>query len=312
MENKQCLLITGISGLLGSNLAYYFKDIYQVNGIYLSHPVKVAGVQSRKVDITVKEELQRAIDEIDPDVLIHCAALANIDICEENPDLAERVNVYGVKNIVESIKRRDTKLIHISTDAIFDGEQGNYTEVNEVNPPHVYGRTKCQGEREASKREGSLIARVNIFGWDAQTNRSLGEWVVNELSAGRNIKGFTDVYFSSMYTLKLAELLYLAIQKYLGGIYNFASSTALSKYEFAVNIAKAFGLDTSLIEPISVDNFSFKAARAKNLMLDTAKLQNALRREIPTIEDSIEAFYDDFKGGIPGKIQGQSPLTKAL
>ena len=303
MSEKKRVLITGVSGLLGSNLAYYFKDRYEVFGVFHHHPLAMPGIQARGADITNRDEIRALMNEMAPDVVIHCAAMANPDTCEQDPELAESLNVGGVRNVVEGISKSSTKLIYISTDAVFDGNQGNYRETDGPCPPHVYGRTKLRGEQVAAGNAQALIARINIFGWDAGTRRSLGEWVINELSAGRKITGFTDVIFSSIYTMRLAELFDLAMQKDLSGVYHFASRTSLSKFEFAVRVARIFGLDPSMVEPGSVDDFKFKAARAKDLSLNTDKLQGVLGKDIPTLPDSIEAFYDGYRGGLPREIR---------
>jgi len=297
---KKRILITGISGLLGNSLAYCLKDSYDVLGVYHSNKVDIDGVKAVCADLTSGDGLSKIVDEYNPDVVIHCAAQANVDVCENYPLEAEKINVFGTQYLVQNIHNDKTKFIYISTDLVYDGEKGNFSEDDGVGPLNVYGKSKREAEEESLRRENSLVVRTNFFGCKLYGNRlSIAEWVIHELSKNNEINGFTDCYFSSIYTFELARLLDLAIQKDLKGTYNLASSTAISKYEFLVKIANKLGLNADLIKPITVDEFGLDAKRSKNLHLNVDKLAKALSTDIPSIDQSIEHFVEDYKNGIP-------------
>jgi UDP-4-amino-4,6-dideoxy-N-acetyl-beta-L-altrosamine transaminase/dTDP-4-dehydrorhamnose reductase len=302
-ENKKKILITGVSGLLGNNLAYYFRNAYTVLGFYYTHPVVIDGVQTKKVDIFSEETLKVAIGEFRPDIVIHCASLTDVDFCENHRDLTTQANVDGSKLVVNSLKKTDARLIYISTDSVYDGVKGDFKEIDRIKPQNFYGLSKYRGEREILKRSGSLVLRTNIFGWNIQDKFSIAEWIINCLKERKQINGFNDAYFSSIYTFELARIIDKVFKKGLHGIYNCASRTSLSKYEFALELAKRFGLDVSLISPISIDDFCFKAKRGKNLSLNVDKLSRDLGCRLPTISNSIESFYQDFSYGLPDKIK---------
>ena len=136
---------------------------------------------------------------------------------------------------------------------------------------------------------------------------------MNEISQKRKIKGFKDVFTSIIYTLRLADIVDRMIDRNLSGIFNCVSSDSLSKYDFAVKLAEHFHLDSSLIIPDSVDHFSFKAKRSKNLSLDTQKLSKSLQCSLPAISESIESFYKDYQKGVPQKLrQGQDSNVGAF
>ena len=297
------LLITGISGLLGNNLGLFFKQKYEILGLCHAHDVHIDGIQIQSCDLISKEAAQKIIETFQPRIIIHCAALSKPDQCEDNQDLAYQSNVVATQNIIESIDSAKTKYVHISTDAVFDGTKGNYNETDEPNPPHFYGKTKWEGEQASLKIANALIARINIFGWNIQDKQSLAEWMVGELFQKREINGFTDAIFSSIYTFELAKMLEQALDRDLAGVYHFGSRTSMSKYQFAVELAKIFNLDENLIKPSSVDQFEFKAARARDLSLDVSKLTRDLGEELPTLQESIEAFHRDFSDGLPKRIK---------
>ncbi len=293
IRNKNKMLITGVSGLLGSNLAYYFKDKYDILGLYNSHPVLLDGISTQKCDITESDNIKRTISEFYPNVIIHCASLTNVDECEADKEYTKIVNVSSTKNIVEAVSDKEIKLIYISTDSVYDGVKGTFSEDDEVNPQNYYGQTKYEGELEVLKHSTSLILRTNLFGWNIQDKHSLGEWILKELKANKIINGFTDAYFSTIYTMELARIIDIAIRKNLTGVFNCGSIDSCSKYEFAIKIANRFNLDKELINAISIDKFNFKAKRGKNLSLTVRKIEKTLNYKMPVIEESIDAFYSD-------------------
>jgi perosamine synthetase len=304
-EKRKKIVITGISGLLGSNLAYYFKDIYDILGLYNTHPVEINGIHTQQADILSVDSLKIVIQKFRPDIIIHCASLTDIDYCETNKENTDIVNVIGTKNIVDSVSDGNTKIIYISSDSVYEGVAGNYSETDLVKPQNYYGLSKYKGELEVLKRANSLTLRTNIFGWNIQAKHSIAERILHELTGNAPINGFKDVYFSSIYTFDLAVLLEKAIEQDLAGIYNCGSHDSISKYEFALLIARFFELNQNLVRPISIDDFKFKAKRGKNLSLNVSKLALALNRNLPRIHDTVESFYNDFKSGLNKKIGRQ-------
>lgn len=303
-NKKKRILLTGASGLLGSNLASVLKDFFGVLGLYHSHEIFLEGVEMQGADLSKPETLKKVIDRFGPDILIHSAALANVERCESERALARKINVEGTKNVVQSLKGSDAKLIFISTDSVYDGQKGDFRESDPVKPLSHYSQTKYEGEQEALKRANALVLRTSFFGWNLIPGKmNLGEEVIHNLSRKIPMKGFTDVYTSFLYTLTLARLLPKIIEKNLQGIFNCASRNFISKYEFAVSIANHLGLDKNFLAPASIEDFGFKAKRSKNLTLNTEKLRAALGEELSSVEDSIRAFCADFNGRVPMKLK---------
>lgn len=300
---KKKIIITGISGLLGNNLAYYFKDRFDVLGLYLTHPVVIAGIKTQKADISSASDLKNIVNDFNPDIVIHSASLTNVDFCETNRELTKLVNVEGTRLVAESIKNEKAKLVYISSDSVYDGGRGCFQETDLINPQNYYGQTKYEGELEVAKRKNHLIFRTNIFGWNIIQKFSIAEWIINELTNKRQIRGFSDALFSSIYNFEFARILEMALEFDLLGVFNCASRNSMSKYEFALKIADVFDLDKSLIQPISIDDFSFQAKRGKNLTMNVGKLEKALSCKLPAIDDCIKLFYEDFRAGIPQKIR---------
>ena len=296
-------LITGASGLLGLNFTLRLLKENEVIGTMNQNVLKNVPFHTLSVDFFLNDQYLKIFESIQPDVIIHCAAMANLDDCEKFPEKAYSLNTELPGKLAHFSKRNAIKFVHISTDAVFDGKAGNYSEFDHPEPLSIYAKTKRDGEEQVLQENAeAIIARVNFFGWSISGNRSLSEFFFNNLKANNKINGFIDVLFCPLYVSLLADLLFEMIQKQLSGIYHVVSSDSISKYEFGCAIADKFGYDLSLINPISVSKSNLVAERSKNLTLSTQKLATDLGKPIPRIHQGIQCFYDDFYNGFASKI----------
>lgn len=305
MNDKRKILITGASGLLGSSLAVYFSRADTVLGLYGRNRVTIPGVELKGIDITDAAAVRRVVREFEPDVVFHCAAITDIDRCEREQDLAYRVNTLGTRNVVRALKGLRAQLVHVSTDAVYSGETGGHKETDRLTPRNFYARTKVLAEKEALKHKDTIVVRTSFYGWDmiSRDKKSLAEVVLEQLRTGKRFSGFTDVHTGIIYTFDLARLMEAAITRRLSGIYNMVCRTFTTKYDFAVKIARKFGLDETLIEPISVDHSHLTAKRSKKLTLDISKIAGALKTRIPSFDASLDHYFRDLKKGLALRYQ---------
>ena len=190
--------------------------------------------------------------------------------------------------------------MHISTDAVFDGKKGDYSEEDKPNPLSVYARTKLAGEQTVmATNPRAIVARVNLFGWSLTGKRSLAEWFINNLSEGNPLMGFTDVYFCPLLANDLAKLLIDMLERDLQGLYHVVSSECISKHEFGVRLAKWFELDHTLIKPTPVSQSGLVAQRSLNLSMKSDKLAVDLDEAPPDLDSSLERFHDQYLNGYP-------------
>jgi dTDP-4-dehydrorhamnose reductase len=302
------ILLTGASGLLGLNLALAVDGKKnQVYGVANTIPMRWVDFKSIQAELTEDGVLDRLLDEYTPEVIIHCAAIANVDDCEAKPELARKINAELPGQIARAAADRKIKMVQISTDAVFDGQKGNYTETDQPNPLSVYARTKWEGEQSVLEaNSNALVARVNFYGWSVTGKRSLAEWFVNNLSEGQQVKGFTDILFCPMMVLDLVETMMEAVEKDLCGLYHMVGPETMSKYDFGRAIACKFGFDPELVQPASVLDGGLKAARSPNLTLNTGKLANALGHELPSFDSGLQKFFDQYRRGYPQYIKSLS------
>jgi len=298
------LLVTGASGLLGANLALLAQNLgYEVLGWTNSRPLVDAPFAIRAVDFSDQQSLEQAFEATEPDAVINCAAQANVDAAEKHPEHAFRVNADAAGELALMARIANVPMIHISTDAVFDGLQGNYKETDSPNPLNTYAKSKLAGELSVAQAyPEAAIARVVFYGWSLTGARSLAEFFYNNLTAGKSVNGFTDMFFSPLYVKHLAEALLEMLQKRLSGIYHVYAPESLSKYDFGVCLAQEFGLDASLIRPISALDSDLPTRRSLNLSMNTEKLQAAFGKPLPNQAEGLQALHADLDSGLRQKL----------
>ena len=298
------ILVTGASGLLGLNLALEAAKDHTVFGLTNRNPLHIDAFTVLNTDLLEPGAAERLLERTQPDWVIHCAALANLEACEADPEQARQLNTEVPRKLAHYVARGGARLIHVSTDAVFDGQRGEYTEQDTPNPLSVYAQTKLDGERAvAQANPDAIIARVNLFGWSLSSRRSLSEFFFYNLQAGKTVMGFTDVFFCPLLANDLASIFIKMLEKDLRGLYHVVSSQCLSKYDFGLRLARRFGLDETLIQPTSVAHGGLKAARSPRLSLRSDKLAQALGEPLPTIASGIEGLYTLYQQGYPQKIK---------
>ena len=295
------ILVTGASGLLGLNFGLQFAGQHTIIGLVNEHDLPGVPFEWKKVDLGDPDAARRAVKDVKPDVVLHCAALANVDACERTPDLAQRMNADLPGILAAEAAKTGAKMVHISTDAVFDGRiRGAYSEENPANPINAYARSKLAGEVAVlSANADAIVARVNFYGWSLSGTRSLGEQFFNSLRAGKRMNGFTDVWFCPLYVSQLAEILLEMIENGLSGLYHTASREFLSKYDFGCRIARQFGLNESLIDPVSWKVAGLAARRSPNLKLNVDRLEKALGHKLPGQEEGLRRFHEQYIQGLP-------------
>ena len=303
------ILITGASGLLGINLAQEALVEHDVTGVDRGK-LKRAPFNILKLDLLNTGAVDSALDSARPDWLVNCAALADLEACENNPELARRLNIDLPAQMAKACKARGIQYVHISTDAVFDGEKnGFYTEEDEPSPLGVYSQTKLNGERAVlSEDADAIVTRVNFYGWSLSGKRSLAEFFHHNLTNNKSMSGFTDVIFCPMLVNDTARILMKMLKKRMTGLYHLVGSQAMSKYQFGVEIARKFGLQESEISPKSVLSSSLTARRSHNLWLSVNKLSTDLAEAFPEFSTGLTDFFTQYQQGYPQKIRSYQQM----
>lgn len=302
------LLVTGVSGLLGSNLAWLAAEDHAVTGVLRgARAVAVPGRTPFAVieaDLTVPGQAERVLELARPDAIVHCAALTSVDYCEEHPEEAYRVNVQASAMLARAAANQGAQMLYISTDSVFDGACGSYCEEDAPNPINVYARTKLEGEQAVHQAHpNALTARVNFYGWSWQGSRSLAEFFFNHLAAGQAVQGYHDVIFCPLLVNDMVSIFLRMLQRRLSGLYHVVSAECQSKYDFARMIAAAFGLDENLIMPASFRSGNHQASRSPLLTLNAEKLACALGEDLPGQWPAMQRFAELYRLGYPQSLR---------
>lgn len=257
-------LVTGVNGLLGKDIAkvMFEKGSCKVIGTGRAE-CKNLDIDYVKIDLTDTSRLEQLLTDIEPDIIIHCAAYTKLDDCEKDNEYAYRMNVEVTRYLAEHAKR----FVYISSDAVFSGKTGNYKENDNSDAINYYGYTKYMGEKAAEVCENHLIIRSSIYGYNLNDNQSIAEWGIRSLRDGKAINGFKDVIFNPLYSVQLADILLRMIQKECTGVYHLGSEQVVSKYEFFKLCAREIGAEENLVNPTSVDEIDFIAKRTKDTSL---------------------------------------------
>lgn len=285
------VLVTGGSGLLGSALCTVLAGAgYRVIRHSRIHP----GADHLAFPLEQLALIEPAVCHCRPDWIIHAAAITSVDACETDPAAARRLHVEASGALARAARRYGSRLLHVSTDAVYDGEQaGAHAEDATPRPLNHYARTKREGEQACLEAHpATIVARVNFFGVHPARAQGLAAWILQSLRQGRGVDGFTDVHFSPLLNHHLAELFAEAIAQDLpGGIYNFGASDGCSKYEFARRLARLIGADERLVRPATLAGAALGAPRPANTVMNTGKLAAALGRRLPTIDDGLQRLF---------------------
>lgn len=275
------ILILG-KGFLGSNL---FNEIKKSDDKVLGTIYSQSKHDDIKLDIRNIDSIQKCVSEINPDVIINCVADTRLDFLETHPDLAFSVNSDGPKNIATVTKQNMSKLIHISTDSVFDGKEGNYSEKDIPNPINVYAQSKLDGEKNIQKLlKNYVIVRTNFFGYNDDGN-FLFNWVLHNLKNNIPFTGFADIVFSPLEITNLSKLLHELCKTTFQGMLHLSSDKKFSKYDFALEVAEKLDFDKSLVKKGFSNNMNFVAKRPKNTTLENKQAKKILRTPIIPLGD---------------------------
>lgn len=294
---KYKVVITGSNGLLGQNLIELLlneKDNYEVTGF--SRGKNRSGRDDFKyldIDITNKELLTNALLDIKPDYIINTAAMTNVDACENDKEGCYDLNVNVVRNLIEVCDTIDAYLVHLSTDFIFDGEKGNYAETDTPNPLSYYGETKLESEKllQNSGINFTVLRTILVYGLVNDMSRSnIVLWVKESLESRKEVTIVDDQYRTPTYVQDLAMACKISIDKKAKGVFNIASNKLLSIYEIAIEIADTFGLDKSLIKPISTATLNQTAKRPAKTGFDLSKTNNELNFYPKSFKEDLQRF----------------------
>lgn len=285
-------LIIGASGLVGSYIQKLAPDKRQITGTYRNFPLP--GLV--KLEIDNKEEIKKLIATCKPDLIFLPAAFTNVDTCEESPDLCYKINVEGVRGLTDILKDLPAKLVYFSTDYVFNGACGPYSEDDLPQPLGVYGRSKLEAEKiiKNTLKDYLIIRTTCVYGWEPQGKNFIVN-LIKKNKSGQELEVPTDQSTTPTYAGHLAGSSWMLAMQDKTGIYNVAGSSLMSRFDFALMTAEVFGLDKKLIKPVTTGETKRKAKRPLNGGLRTDKIKKELNTVMPSAKEGLEAMEAEAK-----------------
>ncbi len=284
-------LITGASGFLGQYVARHLKDRHWVCGVYHNHPIALEGCPLVPLDIADEEMVRATFQEFHPDVVVHSAALSDVDRCEGHPDEALRVNEQGTAHVARAAAEVGARLIYISTDLVYDGTKGEYDEGDAARPSIAYGRSKLAGEQRAAEicRDAVILRVALIYGWGGAARVTFTDSLAERLRAGQEASLFIDQYRSPLFVEHGAEVIGRLIHApEVQGVFNLGGGERVSRYEFGLKFCEVFDLPKERLKPVAMETFDERARRPRDCSMNSAKISEQLHVRPLTVEEGLQ------------------------
>lgn len=304
-------LVTGANGLVGSRLVRLLAlEGHRVTAMgrgarrfeRVSGPAGAAAMDPGYLDVDLGDAagLTRAVFDARPEVIINPAGMTDVDGCERDPDGAWVANVEGVATLCRAARKLGARLVHVSTDYVFDGEAGPYDVDALPNPRGVYALTKHAGEQavKALAAPGSwAIARTAVvYGWPSAGKNNFGSWLVEALRAGKEVKLFADQWVSASLALNVAEMLAELAQKRLAGVWHLAGAEVVDRVTFGQRLCARFGFDPALIVPSRMADVKLLSPRPAQAGLVVARTAQALEARPLGLAAALDRFFAEYQG----------------
>ena len=294
---KSKLLIIGGSGLVGSTLLQYASPNYSIHFTYNTNKIIFDNINSTQINLLGNQKMIiDLIKEVQPDIVVNTAAHSSVDLCETDHSIADKLHVDITQDITQICKDIDSKLVYISTDAVFQGElHKKYTELDQPNPINYYGKTKLQAEQitlNASSKNVVLRTAV-IYGWHKKSRFT--NWIIQTLKENHIVDPFIDQYNTPTLVDDLAKSLLNIFEKNISGMFHATGKSCLNRYEFALVLASTFGLDKKLIKSVTSKEKKQDAPRPTSTCLDSRKLEKLIDFNFSDIQSGVSFIFNKSK-----------------
>jgi dTDP-4-dehydrorhamnose reductase len=285
---NKTIFLSGGSGLLALNWAIRVRNKCNVVLGLHERQIQLPDVTAISVNLDSISEFETILKKINPSLVIHTAGLTSVEVCESNPKLARHINVSIAENVAKVTSTLGIKLVHISTDHLFSGDEPYSDETHPIAPCNVYGETKAEAELAVLKANPyALVVRTNFFGWGLSYRASFSDLIISMLRSKKEITLFEDVYYTPILAETLIEKVHELVESQAEGIFNVVSSERISKYEFGQLIAKYFQLDPRLIINGSIKDNPSLVKRPNDMSLSNKKTSQLLNKKFDSIDGQI-------------------------
>ena len=275
MGNLNPLIVTGTGGQVGGAVARQAMDKYETIGTFRNRRPQLE-CRTEEIDLLNLESIRSLIHETVPSIVVHAAAMTGVDACEREPASANAINKRATEIIARSCREVGAHMVYVSTDYVFDGMKGNYTEEDGVNPLQTYGITKLAGEESVrqSLPDSSTIVRTSVV-FDS-ISQNFVTWLVDAMSKKESVTVIDDQYITPTHASDLARKILMLVEMEKIGIWNVACNDRLNRFDFAKSISERFGFDTKKLKRGKMSEMPWTAVRPRDSSLCTEKLSGII------------------------------------
>ena len=288
------LLVIGGSGLVGSTILQYNPYSWDITATYNLHPQDNTNANFIKMDLL--DDLNPILDLIEkvkPNFVVHTVAYPSVDFCEEEHLLADKLHVEKTQKIAEICKKINSKLLFLSTDAVFEGELNRkYVESDDTNPVNYYGQTKLRAEKIVlnSSKNNVVLRTAVVYGHHEKSRFT--NWILDYLQQNKTVDPFVDQYNTPTLVNDLVKSIFLIFQKNISGLFHATGPNCVNRFEFAIKLANKFNYDKSLIKPVTSKEKKQNAPRPISTCLNSKKLEQAINFQFTNLEDGISLIFN--------------------
>ncbi len=301
---KPRALVVGSNGLLGTNLVSLLKDAYDVYGLDLfrAKDAECPGVEYFEGDLTDKKRIVEIVKSLQPNYIFNAAAYTNVDRSESEREVCWKVNAEGVSYLAYAAKLIHAKMIHVSTDYVFDGKNGPYRETDRPNPLGYYAKSKLAGENllHSSGADFVIARTIVLYGYSPTAPDNFVTWAVKQLRNGQAIRIVDDQFSNPTLADELAQALRVLAENDASGVYHVSGRDVFDRYTFTQMLAKVFDLDASLISPVKTSEFQQAAPRPLKSGFVTEKFESEFGKIMSSTEEGLLKFKAKYGNALLG------------
>lgn len=298
------ILITGAHGLLGQKIAICVgresDSEILLTDLARATFFNVPRYDYSQLDITNRSDVKSLVSSYHPDVIINTAAMTDVDQCETDREMAWRVNVDGVKNLIIAARRLERcRIVHLSTDYVFDGHHGVYTEESRPNPLSYYGKSKLASENALymSSVPHCIVRTQVVYGSGVNVKQNFVMWVLSMLGRKKNFYVVDDQIGNPTFVDDLAYAILKLAELDKEGVYHVAGSEASDRYSFAQKIARVFEMSDAYIKPVKTIDLQQHAVRPMNSTFSTLKFESELGFRLSDVMQGLQRLQSQFREG---------------
>lgn len=291
---QKTILVTGGTGLLGKGMEETAPGEVRLVSVH-QRDYRIPGSRAEQIVLDLRDK--RAVDALFAerrfDAVVHAAGIASVDFVEKNYAESLESNIVSTLNVTAACRRADIHLVYVSTNAVFDGTRGPYRESDPVNPINKYGRLKVECERlvQETLKHWTIVRPILMYGWNhAETRSNPATWIREKLGRRESVSLVTDVHENPLFNVQCGRALWATIERRPEGIIHFAGADRVDRFQFGLAVAEAFGLDASLLKPVTSAAFPGIAARPPDTTFVLERMERELGVPPMTLRQGLAAM----------------------